>query len=119
MWRAAGCCVWLQGWCVLPQGSRVCIEKGRRRGLLFKMRTPPQSKARPGWRAEVGIFEMHQGWWDPKLCSRGWGGKGGRGSPCAPLCFCLGVSGGLASPKQALISVQPLSLKSFSMPGFS
>lgn len=61
---------WLQGWCVLPHGSRVCIEKGRRRGLLFKRRgTPPQSKARPGWRAKMGMFEMHQGWWDPKLCS--------------------------------------------------
>lgn len=70
----------------LPHGSRVCIEKGRRRGLLFKMRTPPQSKARPGRRAEVGIFEMHQGWWDPKLCScRGWGAKEAGAAP-VPHC---------------------------------
>lgn len=92
---------WLQGWCVLPRGSRVCIEKGGRRGFLFKMRTtPPQSKARPGWRTEMGMFEMHQDWWDPKPCSsRGWGAREAGAAP-VPLCASAwGGCGWLASPK--------------------
>lgn len=66
----------------------------------------------------MGMSEMHQGWWDPRFCSsRCWGTR-----EAGAACLCASTwesCGGLAGPKQALISLQPLALKSLSMPGFS
>lgn len=68
----------------------------------------------------MGMSEMHQGWWDPRLrSSRGWGTREAGAAPVPHCASAWGGCGGLAGPKQALVSLQPLALTSLSMPGFS
>lgn len=48
----------------------------------------------------MGMFEMHQGWWNPKLCnSRGWGAREAVTAPVSHCASAWGGCGGLASPK--------------------
>lgn len=42
----------------------------------------------------MGMSELHQGWWDPKLCSsRGWG-QGRQGQPLYPIVLLHGGAEG-------------------------
>lgn len=47
----------------------------------------------------MGMFEMHQGWWDPKPCnSRGWGQERQR-QPLSPIVLLHGGLWGVSKPQ--------------------
>lgn len=47
----------------------------------------------------MGMFEMHQGWWDPKLCnSRSWGAREA-GQLLCPIVLLHGELWGVSKPQ--------------------